>query len=110
MGFFDEVKVSGGSRLLSSVNVDAFASVIQKHLSDPDSAFRKNYVRMFIERVEVDDDEIRISGPKSALVGGLVESTIPDTRQGVPSFDKEWWARQDSNLQPDRYERPALTS
>ncbi len=22
----------------------------------------------------------------------------------------EWWARQDSNLQPDRYERPALTS
>jgi hypothetical protein len=23
---------------------------------------------------------------------------------------KEWWARQDSNLQPDRYERPALTN
>jgi hypothetical protein len=22
---------------------------------------------------------------------------------------KCWWARQDSNLQPDRYERPALT-
>ena len=22
---------------------------------------------------------------------------------------QEWWARQDSNLQPDRYERPALT-
>ena len=21
----------------------------------------------------------------------------------------EWWAGQDSNLQPDRYERPALT-
>jgi hypothetical protein len=26
------------------------------------------------------------------------------TRQGIP-----WWARQDANLQPDRYERPALT-
>jgi adenine deaminase len=23
--------------------------------------------------------------------------------------DRHWWARQDSNLQPDRYERPALT-
>ena len=23
---------------------------------------------------------------------------------------RRWWARQDSNLQPDRYERPALTS
>jgi hypothetical protein len=22
---------------------------------------------------------------------------------------KSWWAREDSNLQPDRYERPALT-
>jgi hypothetical protein len=22
---------------------------------------------------------------------------------------KQWWARQDSNLQPDRYERSALT-
>ena len=25
------------------------------------------------------------------------------------SSDGEWWAWQDSNLQPDRYERPALT-
>ena len=25
------------------------------------------------------------------------------------SAREEWWARQDSNLQPDRYERPALT-
>src|SRR5882672_943135 len=25
------------------------------------------------------------------------------------SASEGWWARQDSNLQPDRYERPALT-
>jgi hypothetical protein len=25
------------------------------------------------------------------------------------SYCKDWWAGQDSNLQPDRYERPALT-
>ena len=24
-------------------------------------------------------------------------------------YGEAWWARQDSNLQPDRYERPALT-
>ena len=31
--------------------------------------------------------------------------------QILPSAEREagWWARQDSNLQPDRYERPALT-
>src|SRR4051794_4349353 len=32
---------------------------------------------------------------------------------GVAAFTRfaseGWWARQDSNLQPDRYERPALT-
>jgi hypothetical protein len=31
-------------------------------------------------------------------------------RGGLRRFASEgWWARQDSNLQPDRYERPALT-
>ena len=30
-------------------------------------------------------------------------------KPAVPRIGKEWWARQDSNLQPDRYERPALT-
>ena len=26
------------------------------------------------------------------------------------ALEKIWWARQDSNLRPDRYERPALTN
>ena len=34
----------------------------------------------------------------------------PDTPEGVPSFDAEWWAWLDSNQRPDRYERPALTN
>ena len=31
-----------------------------------------------------------------------------DTKMGYKSLIY-WWARQDSNLQPDRYERSALT-
>src|SRR5215470_11440392 len=32
------------------------------------------------------------------------------SRPGYARFASEgWWAREDSNLQPDRYERPALT-
>ena len=27
----------------------------------------------------------------------------------LPIPESAWWARQDSNLQPDRYERSALT-
>ena len=30
-------------------------------------------------------------------------------RSRLPPSPVTWWARQDSNLQPDRYERPALT-
>ena len=29
--------------------------------------------------------------------------------QVAANCESAWWARQDSNLQPDRYERPALT-
>jgi hypothetical protein len=32
-------------------------------------------------------------------------TTVPKRRNA----DEYWWAREDSNLQPDRYERSALT-
>src|SRR5262245_27762897 len=32
-----------------------------------------------------------------------------DCRAEAGVASEGWWARQDSNLQPDRYERPALT-
>jgi hypothetical protein len=34
--------------------------------------------------------------------GAVIRSKVRQTAEC-------WWARQDSNLQPDRYERPALT-
>ena len=85
--------------ILSVKNIEAFASVIQKQLSNPDGKFRKNYLRLFVDRVEVDDEEIRIFGPKSALVQGLMETKKPDTL-GVPSFDTEWWTNPDRQNVP----------
>ena len=81
-------------KILSAKNIEAFAATIQNQLAKPDSKFRKNYLRLFVDRVEVDDQKIRISGPKSALVQGLIETKKPDTGE-VPSFDRGWWARQD---------------
>ena len=34
---------------------------------------------------------------------------VPLAERCVASTGYGWWAGQDSNLQPDRYERPALT-
>ena len=80
--------------ILSVKNTEAFAAAIQKQLSNSDGKFRKSYLQIFVDRVEVDDEEVRIFGPKNALVQGLLETKKPGTQE-VPSFDTEWWARQD---------------
>ena len=95
--------------MLSRRNVERFTGAVRTQFRNPDSKLRKSYVRQFVSRVDVSDKEIRISGPKTALLDGLAgETKYPAGK--VPSFDREWWARQDSNLRPDRYERPALTN
>jgi len=56
-------------------------------------------VRQFIDRIEVDDDQIRISGSQSVLADGVLASGSGKAA-GVPSFVTGWWAQQDSNLRP----------
>ena len=62
----------------------------------------------------------RPAGLKTAEIEGFRRSTVPcqGRRRSLYVFPREglrsdnvdvWWAGQDSNLQPDRYERPALT-
>jgi site-specific DNA recombinase len=87
--------------ILSMKNVGAFTETIRDKLQDPDSDFCKKYLRLFIDRIEVDEQEIRISGPRSALVGGLLETTKPDTAEEVPGFVQEWWWTQsEANSSP----------
>ena len=43
------------------------------------------------------DHNLALPGPKLSTVETSIKS------------EGGWWAGQDSNLQPDRYERPALT-
>jgi hypothetical protein len=46
----------------------------------------------------------------------LAEAAVVEIRFRLTGDDvdtcarQHWWAREDSNLQPDRYERSALTS
>ena len=56
-------------------------------------------------------------GPASETLGSMGERMGAFTRDrwrqcrpDIRSRQREWWARQDSNLQPDGYEPPALTS
>jgi site-specific DNA recombinase len=95
--------------LLTPQNLDRFATAVREAMRNRDSGFRKAYIWRFVERVEVDDDEIRIRGSHAALAQGIA-ARPQDDAGGVPSFGQDWWARQDSNLRQHRYERRVLTN
>jgi site-specific DNA recombinase len=95
--------------LLTKENMGRFAAVARERLRAEDATLRRGYVRQFVDRIEVDDHEIRIIGLTTNLTGGVLGSGRV-TAPGVPSFDMGWWARQDSNLRQHRYERRVLTS
>ncbi|MBI1365667.1 MAG: hypothetical protein GC153_06875 [Alphaproteobacteria bacterium] len=59
-------------------------------------AFARAYVQALISDVTVSDREVRISGPKAALL----HQTAMFAAKGelVLSFAQEWRARKDSNL------------
>ena len=76
--------------------IAAFADTMRDRLRSGDGQFRKAYLRLFVERVEVDDTEIRISGPKAALARGVEQAA--NLRKGVvPSFVQDWRPLGDSN-------------
>ena len=76
--------------------IAAFVDVMRSNVLTGDTPFRRAYIRSVIDQVEVDDGEIRIIGRKTVLER-LVMGGGPSPA-GVPSFVREWRARQDSNL------------
>ena len=86
-------------RLLTKESIARFAEAARAQLRGNDPALRKGYLRQFVERIEVDDDEIRIIGPDTGLPRAMLGSGHT-AMPGVPSFVPSWWAHKDSNLGP----------
>jgi site-specific DNA recombinase len=76
--------------------VERFGRLIADKLRDSDDAvIRRAYVRLLIDKVEVGREQIRITGSRRSLAK-LASGAPP---QLVPKAEREWRARQDSNLQ-----------
>lgn len=71
--------------------IERFAAAMRTQLKDGDTALRRAYLRIFVERTEIDDREIRMTDPKSALAKALVEP-LPAPTTVVPSLVQEWRA------------------
>lgn len=73
--------------------IGKFSTLLRHKLSVGDVQARKDYLRTVIDRIEVDDTEIRIMGRKMALAAAVAN---PDGQ--VRGFVRKWRTRQDSNL------------
>ena len=62
-----------------------------------DVAFRKAYLRLFVDRVIVGDDDIKVRGTIVALAKAASAGDLPPAGGVVPSFVLDWRPVGDSN-------------
>jgi len=64
-------------------------------------AARRAFVRFVVERIEVGEETIKLSGPKTALTAMFTaDATGAGAAAGVRGFMKDWRPRGDSNTRP----------
>jgi site-specific DNA recombinase len=92
-------RATGASRPPISIGPDkitAFGNLMRERLTCGGVQFRKAYLGAIIDRIEVDDRQIRIYGRKDVLAQAVFANGGPIP--GVRSFVRRWRTRQDSNL------------
>ncbi len=82
--------------LVEPERIEQFCTAMRDQLIHSDIAIRKAYLRLFVERIEVDDEEVRMFGHKAVLEAGLRQNCEAPTGE-VPGFVQEWRPLRDSN-------------
>jgi site-specific DNA recombinase len=87
---------------LTQPKVDALCDALKACISDPTSGLGKAYLRLLVDKIRLEDNELKMRGSYHRLADamGLMERMKLGE---VPSFITEWRARQDSN--PRSYSR-----
>ncbi|HEX6218192.1 MAG TPA: hypothetical protein VFZ35_02830, partial [Sphingomicrobium sp.] len=92
-----ERQLKPSQRAVTPELVGRFGNLLRDGLRGDNPALRQAYVRLLIDQVIVEGEQIRIRGSRKALERAVV-ATAAGTCKGVPSFAREWRARKDSNL------------
>ena len=80
---------------IDPARIAAFGKLMRERLTTGEIPFRKAYLGAIIDKVEVDDNEIRICGKKDVLEQAVLADSGPVP--GVRSFVRRWRTRRDSN-------------
>ena len=91
-----ELQLSSSKTRIDEKMIEGFAKRISNALREGDPKFRAAYVRLFVGKVELTNDEVRIFGTKDALEKALVANANPELGE-VPIFDRKWCRLRDSN-------------
>ena len=78
--------------------IERFGQTMRDNLRNGDVSFRKAYVGSIVDRIEVDDCEVRILGRKDLLETAVLASSA--SAEAVRRCGRGWWAHKDSNLGP----------
>ena len=70
---------------------------MRQRLEQGSSELKQAYMRLFLYKVEVCQDEIRLAGPKAVLAKAALKDTSSSVSE-VLSYARQWRARKDSNL------------
>lgn len=77
---------------ISPIVVERFTKTMREKLTTGEVPFRKAYLGSLIDRIEVDDGEVRIVGRKEVLEQAVLASRLASP--GVHSFVPNWRSRQ----------------
>jgi hypothetical protein len=85
-------------KLLNAGQVEAFSRALKSKLT-ANSPFAKQYLRLLVSEIKVNQSDVQMQGSYAALVGAIANSGgtgIPS----VPSFAPRWLPNQGSNQVP----------
>ena len=93
-----ERQLNTGSRRITPEVLAGFGELLSRKLRGSDDKVRREYLHLLVDRVEVGDREIRISGRNAALQRAVIASQSRGAT--VPRAEREWCTRLDSNQWP----------
>lgn len=83
---------------INSDYIEVFCRALKEKMRDGSSHFGRDYMRLLLDEIVVEEKEIVVRGQYPNLIGTIAKKL--DTLSGVPSFGVNWLPGTDSNRQP----------